>query len=434
MIDRRQLQNRPPRARPRDDEEPIITYSRLEADRSASPHDFDGFEPASPLYEAVEVPRATRPPPRDAFVDEPELRAERDFDLGIDPLAPEPRPRRFRLLIAFGIGAIVLIAGVGVLLATLDPSGPVTATTDQPAAPPLLEEPADAAAGDDVANTAPNIRQIPIVQDGAGGAGEAPLATAPDPTAEPMVETVVAPDVVVEPPAPRLRPTQPATETVLTDPGLPAPPATIEGAPASAAAPAAESDEDFLRRIEQTLNRVEQSSGTPAAAPAPVVIAPPATIPAEPEPPAAADTGPVLVPADELVISDPAAGDDTMMDGGGHFDIEMEPETLTGAAPADAPIVLAPANDVAPNTVAPNGGVVVIPALPGAQTGTPQVRVTPQGTVEPLLVPPAPIGVVEPPPQEIIVEQAPAPPPARQPNALQRLFPRLLPVDPGPAN
>ncbi|MCB1496034.1 MAG: hypothetical protein KDJ86_09635 [Bauldia sp.] len=422
MIDRRQLQNRPPRARPRDDEEPIITYSRVEAGRPASPHDLDGFEPAAPLYEAVEVPRATRPPPRDAFVDEPELRAERDFDPAIDPLAPEPRPRRFRLLVAFGIAAIALIAGVGVLLATLGPSGPVATTASRPASPPLLEEPADAATGDDMANTAPNVRQIPIVDDG-GQAGGDTLATAPAATAEPIVETVTGPEVVADPPAPRLRPTQPATVTVSTDPGLPAAPATIDGEPAPAAAPAAESDEDFLRRIEQTLNRVEQASGTPATTAAPVVVEPPAAIPVEPATSAAIPAEPVvpantnanidLIPADELVIDDPAGGDDMMMDGGGHFDFEMDEASVPDAATTTTIVPVAP-----PTTVAPDAPATT--------------------TIAPLPTPPADIGpapqLADPQVEQVIVDEAPAPPPARQ-GPLQRLFPRLLPpADAEPAN
>ncbi len=392
---RRPIQKSKQRAR--HDDEPIVTYSRLEAEAAASPHDFD-HEPATPLYDAVEVPRATRPPPRDAFVAEPELRAERDFDDGVDPFEPEPRRGRFRLLIVAGIGVIGLVAGVGVLMATLGPSGPVTATTEQ-LNPPALSEPGEET--DDVARTIPAVREIPLAPGSTAGGGAGAVATDRLVPAEPVAE--------VPPPAPRPRPEKPATETAATDPGQPAAAVPLDApvattAPAAPAATAPAGEDDFLRRIEQTLNRVEEpapaATATPVA-PAPVVVSPapvatpaPSTATLQPLAPADSDGG--VLPADGIILDEPGivADEDLMMDGGGHFDFEQ-------------------------------GGPAVLED-PAAVT-----------TLEPLPTPPATFDTGAPltPPNDLLLGPPPpatTPPPAKA-SRLQRLFPRLLPPAEEPA-
>jgi hypothetical protein len=312
---RRQLEGHP--TRDHDDHEPIVTYSRLEADRLGSPHDVDEFEPTGPLYEAVEVPRVDRPPPRDAFIPEPELRAERAA-IGPDPFEPEERPRRSRYLVMIGIGVIAIAAGVGVLLASIGSSSRVETSARAPA--PETGTADTSGAANAIAGGASGIRKIPL---GGGDTGPA-VDTVPAAAA-----TDAQPAVAVDPPAPRPRPDRPPTATVSTEPGNAGAPAA--GARA-AAAPPADSDAAFINRIERTLADIDAARGAPAptAAPAaaPAAVVAPAALPADPSPNAAAtisgENGPVM------------DGDGAAMDGDGTFDtapMSTQAGTVTGPLP-----------------------------------------------------------------------------------------------------
>ena len=315
----RQLENRP--TRDRDDREPIVTYSRLEEDRLGSPHDFDEFEPAGPLYEAVEVPRVDRPPPRDAFIPEPELRAERAA-VGPDPFEAEERPRSFRYLVMIGIGVIAIAAGVGVLLASIGSSSRVE--TGARAAAPAAGTADTAGTPDAAAGGSSDIRTIPI------GEGD----TTPVVNAGPAdAATGAEPAVAVDPPAPRPRPDRPPAATVSTEPGN-AGIATAE-APAAAAAPA-DNDAAFISRIEKTLADIDAARAQPVpaapAAAAPATVVAPAALPADPSPDAAAtiggENGPVM------------DGDGAAMDGDGTFDTAAPTGTQAGTVTGPLPTPL----------------------------------------------------------------------------------------------
>lgn len=321
----RQLENRP--TRDRDDREPFVTYSRLEADRLGSPHDFDEFEPAGPLYDAVEVPRVDRPPPRDAFIPEPELRAERAA-IGPDPFEPEARPRRFRYLAMIAIGVIAIAGGIGVLLVSIGSSSRVETGARAPVPAAGTADTAGTAAA--AAGGSSGIRNIPI--------GEGDLT--------PVVGAVPAdaatgaePAVAVDPPAPRPRPDRPPAATVSAAPAVAG--AAAAAAPATAAAPA-DSDAAFINRIEKTLADIDAAREAPAPATVPAA-APAATVaPAATIAPAAVSADPA--PADPGVISGEDGpvmdGDGAAMDGDGAFDTGptdtvagTQPGTVTGPLP-----------------------------------------------------------------------------------------------------
>jgi len=344
----RQLENRP--TRDRDDREPIVTYSRLEADRLGSPYDFDEFEPAGPLYEAVEVPRVDRPPPRDAFVPEPELRAERAA-IGPDPFEAEARPRRFGLLLVVGIGVIAIAAGVGVLLTSIGSSSRIETSARTPVPAAGTADTAGAAAA--AAAGSSGIRQIPI--------GEGDIT--PVAGAVPADATTGAgePAVAVDPPAPRPRPDRPPAATVSAQPEKPA--VATAAAPAAKAAPA-DGDAAFISRIEKTLADIDAARAQPApAAPAteaPTTVVAPAALPADPSPNAAAtiggENGPVM------------DGDGAAMDGDGTFDTaptSTQAGTVTGPLPTP------------PGTI--DAGALLGTNTPGAQP------------IPPRLIPPADI-------------------------------------------
>lgn len=355
----RQLENRP--TRDRDDREPIVTYSRLEADRLGSPHDFDEFEPAGPLYEAVEVPRVDRPPPRDAFIPEPELRAERAA-IDPEPFEAEERPRRLRYLVMIGIGVIAIAAGIGVLLASIGSSSHVETGVRAPV--PAAGTANTAGTGDAVAGGSSGIRQIPI---GEGDAVTPVVGSVPADAAD------AQPAVAVDPPAPRLRPDRPPAATVSAQPGNAG---TGDAGTAAAAAPAAaasgpaDNDAAFISRIEKTLADIDAARGAPgpgtapAAAAAPPATVAPAALPADPSP-----TDPSVIGGEDGPVMD---GDGAAMDGDGAFD----------AGPTDAVAGTQAGTVTGPLPTPP--GTIDAGALLG--TTTPDVQPIP-----PRLIPPADI-------------------------------------------
>jgi hypothetical protein len=299
---RRQLENHGPSDRP--ESEPVVTYSRREAERAAAPQDFDDLDPAVPVYDAVEVPWVERPPPRDDFGAEPDLRADPAYAAGPLPFEPDERPRRFRHLIVVGIGVVAIAAGIAILLASFGSSTRVvtSAPTTKPAAAPTLTG--------DTADAVPGVRQIPL--------GEADAASGGSPPAD-----AASPAAPVAPPAPRPRPDRPATTTVSTEPGAPATatggtPLATAAEPDTAAAPASDTDDEFIRRIEKTLSRIDAAQ--PAPAPAAAAPLAPAIQPAP-----AAD----VVPNNEV----PMDADGAAMDGD-TVDVNAGTTPIAPAAPA----------------------------------------------------------------------------------------------------
>jgi hypothetical protein len=287
----RQVANRPPRDQ--EDREAFVTYSR----REGALHEIDDLEPVGPLYDAVEVPHVERPPPRDAFDPRLDIRADRALDDGPDPFEPEPSPRRLRYLVLVGIGVIAIAAGVGLLLASFNSSGRV-----ETAAPGTVPAAGDPAAPAGLARTNPDIREIPLTEDG----GPANADALPG---EPFA--AVEPAAPIDPPVPRTRP-DPPPATVSIEPDQPAGAAptaapAVTAAPQPTATPAPQGEDDFISRIEQTLSRIDEA---PAAAPAPTVIAPAA-------PTVSGAPGAVAGPQDEVLLGDEVlpVGDDIILDG-----------------------------------------------------------------------------------------------------------------------
>lgn len=310
------------------DREAIVTYSRVGPEEPGSLHGVDGREPAGPLYEAVEVPHIDRPQPHEPRLSASDMRSEPDYGPDLDPLAPEERTRGFRHLIFIGIGIIALAAGVGILVATIGSSGRIE--TAAPGAVPAASEAAD------TVTTAPTVRAIPL--------GDAPGGPAIDLTpAAPASEVEAA---TVTPPEPRLRPELP-TDNAAVAPEAAEPAVAGSVAPAAETAAAPVGEDDFIRRIEQTLSGI---AGAPAAGtlPADAPIAEPVTaatapIDAElsPDTILPADTGPLpvrVLPDGTVVFEDETFNQDAAaIDGGGHFDFELEtPPAATTAEAAPA--------------------------------------------------------------------------------------------------
>ncbi|WP_421724623.1 hypothetical protein [Bauldia sp.] len=344
-----------------DDREAVVTYSRIEDD-PGSLHGIGDREPAGPLYEAVEVPQMERPDAREPFFAGDGMPVEPEYGDDLDPLEPEQRNRTFRHLIVIGIGVVALAAGAGILIATIGSSGRVDT-----AAPGTV--PAAATDGATEAATAdPGIRAIPL--------GEAPGGPDIDLSSARPAEPIEA--AATPPPEPRPRPEPPA-ETAAVAPETDATPtAEAMPAPAAAVAPAPQGD-DFIRSIEQTLSNIRPEPApaavvpetlpapgdAPAAAPADTFTT--VTAPVEPLPqatltPTAPQPTPVRVLPDGTVVYEnealPAEAaavefdeNAAAIDGGGHFDFELEQPAVTVEVPA--------LPDLA------TGGLPAIPDVPG---------------------------------------------------------------------
>ncbi|MCP4384255.1 MAG: hypothetical protein GY798_23075 [Hyphomicrobiales bacterium] len=360
-VQRRHTQNR--RSGDFDNRETVVTYSRLASQDPGSLHGVDGREPAGPLYEAVEVPHIDRPPPHEPYLSEADLRAERDYGPGLDPLEPEKRNRGFRYLIFVGVGVIALAAGVGVLVATVGSSSRID--TAAPDAVPASE-------GVDAASVAPDVRAIPLGEEPGGPEIDLTPAGRATPADPAQTESVT-------PPAPRPRPDH-ETDTAAVTPEPVEPIVAEAAAPAATEPPEAASapagDADFIRRIEQTLSGIgtKPAPGTVPADPTPTEPVAAATASLEPPAPDAIASGdtdrlPVRVLPDgtvvfeeeaiileeEAVVVDEETFDEeaAALDGGGHFDFEME------SPPAAAAVEAAPAIPAVPEQPLVLDGVAI---------------------------------------------------------------------------
>jgi len=271
----------------------VVTYSRLREEELPDVYDdaraeLSFADDVVTEWEAVEVPP------------EPPLHARRrarplveEVRAPVDPtrFADEPpakdrpprrgqraeRPRRstaMRLVAVVAAAAIIL--GVGILVYSF--SATTVVTTSAPtlggddAAPDTLP------VGEDLADTATGVREIPLNgDDGEATSAAPPRSASTEPAAAEPVNTVP-----VAPPVPRSRPPAPPTATVQPDfdQAAPLPPASaaVPVVPeALTPPPASGGDDDFIARIERTL---EQSRGAepPPLSPSadqPIQLAPP---------------------------------------------------------------------------------------------------------------------------------------------------------------
>jgi hypothetical protein len=372
---------------------PVVTYSRLPADREppeAGPH---ALRDAEPWLNGVEVPLVERQGrPRVAPDIRADARTEAYDDPPVAPAAADPfepqrrRPRRLLTTVA-AVALVALVAGFGILALTFH-----AATTVTVQAPALARDPQ--------AEIADLQKQIDQLANTSGPASEATrakiaelearladveAAKAPPASAAPAVRTIptaatadAAPAADVAPPAPRERPATkearavpdaaekpaPAAKLVVPVTAVPETPAPrVEPkvaalptgrAKAGDAAPAG--DADFIARVEKAL------ADAPPDPKRTVSAVPPRAAPLAPAG-AFAPSG-ALAPADEepAGVASPAGAPAA-------FPSDIGPAVRVippaGGASADArPILLAP-RAAPPAAATPAPMVLDVPPEPG---------------------------------------------------------------------